>query len=501
MRKRAVTGLLLLLTTTAARAQEALWAGTWRDEATGQSRTISVDGGEASTTVKLGDTAVTCRGRSRGASLALEGELPHTLGLAGVLEARELEGGERTVRVDVQLEPEGEDGAESATARVRFGRRLLRQERWSRPGVARLELLRTDGAGGDGLDPIEGGLAVHVRVLGRPQDVTLAVELPWDEQGSRASFYRQAGARGGVIHVLRAGVLEPGEHELEWDGRDDTWAERIALQGSYVLRVDSPERRADAERPKGQVEGPKETITVARPKAVVHNAEFTVLRSAPETLDGLVSELTTEFRVTRTSAAEKGLDFLARMGAAAATYVDTHGDRSVFLTGDGHGVTPDKVLQALAADPDRKPLRDVHAVFLAGCNIGLPTVLQGPDGEPAGRLDLCALLLVAGVDVVVTFRASVVASDVAAYHGLLGPKLLEYGAPIRRATHDAARQAAEDGWYWWNELLAAANAGWDFFGAMERLMSVEDALVVRAGPGIDPGTETLMPARHGVSTN
>lgn len=500
MTRDAVAGLLLVFVSMgAARGQESAWAGTWRDEATGEARSVVREGAEAVLSVTIGEAVVSCRGHTLGSALALEGRLPRTPGLAGALEGRDADGGPTAVRVDGLPDAEGEHGEERAVVRLRLGRRVVREERWTRPGVARLELLRTEGIGRDGLDPIERGLTVHVRVLGRAQDVSLVVELLRGDRGERPSFYRQAGARGRVVREVRAGVLEPGEHALEWDGRDGTWAARIALQGAYGVRVDSPERRADAGRARGQAQPVTLDVTVARPRAMVHAPVLRGYRSTPETTGKLTGDLLQEYAVERTTASETADRFMRRLPTMAVSYVDTHGEAGAFLVGDGESIQAADVQNAMRAG-DRKPLRDVHAVFVAACDVALPRVLRGPDGAPVAQVDLTAWLLNAGVDVVVAFRSPVVAVDVEAYHGLLGPRLLEYGAPIERATHDAARQAAEQVHYRWQEFLTAWNAD-HFWQAIERLRPVKDALIVRAGVGIDPAAEALMPARYGVSTN
>ncbi len=504
------TGLLLVVatTTTVVQAQEKSWAGTWRDEATDQARSVVVEeDAQAVTTVVVDDVPVTCRGHSLGPWLALSGKLVRSRGVTGVLEDREADDGPSDVRVDVMPEEEAEDGSERALVRVRLGRRVVREERWRRPGPARLEILRTEGVGGDGLDPIERGLTVHVRVRGRAQDVVLQVELSRGSTGHRPSFYRQAGVRRGVIREVRAGVLEPGEHAIEWDGRDGTSAKRIALQGAYVVRVDSAERRADATR-SGQSRPCEVDVDVARPRAVVHAPVLTRHRSSPETTAKLTAELGDEYAVERTTSSVSAGAFMRRLRTLAVCYVDTHGAPGAFVVGDFETIQPADVLVAKRGDGG-KPLADVHAVFVSACEVARP---QDANGRP---LALDGLLLAAGVDVVVTFRSPVLASDLAAYHDLLGPRLLEYGAPIERATHDAARKAAEDAGYRWNELVLAVRQGvpkssdlYDVLGSVvdvltviERLEPVKDALVVRTAPGIDAATEALMPARYGRSTN
>jgi hypothetical protein len=85
---------------------------------------------------------------------------------------------------------------------------------------------------GDGAGAARGlRLAPNPTVTGTSVSFTLARESPVE--------IRVYDAGGRLVRGVMSGALQPGEHSIDWDGRDDAGRELAA--GVYFLRVTRPE--------------------------------------------------------------------------------------------------------------------------------------------------------------------------------------------------------------------------------------------------------------------
>lgn len=499
-----VAVVLALALAGAARADDPRpWDGVWDLEGSAWKRIVTTSAsGQVVLSLEVERQPVTCVGVD-GPTLRLEGHTTQTIGLTGVLAQREGETEKVPVQVTVERLPADPTGAERARARVTARGRVVAEERWTRPGLATLDVVSTSASE---LDPLAGPLDVRVLVAGRAQRVALTVELPERERSARTEFYRQrAVLRGSILCTIDAGVLAPGAHTLHWDGRDRTSDRRVALHGPYVLRVDSPERRADGADTPRPVH-----VAVVLPRATVHAPIYTDGRTNQVSFmsSSLPPALGAGFRVTHSTARLTAQDFLAAIRGDAAVFVGTHGAPATFLTGNNTApdeMSPAQVRRFAMAASDPKPLKDVHAVFITSCLSAVPQ-----ERYEQGRRVIDSLpgtLLDSGVDVVVASTGLLWAEENETYHEVLGPRLLRRGMTIERAVRDAGHSSFQS--FWLRYVPARKRALWfwdsaeyeEFCADLLASSSVRDAMRVMAAPGIDPNTETLVPARHGCSTN
>ncbi|MBX3468812.1 MAG: hypothetical protein KF878_18230 [Planctomycetes bacterium] len=366
-----------------------------------------------------------------------------------------------------------EDGAERADAEVRVEGRVAARERWTAPGAPELEVVRVEGSGPAGLDPASGQeCRVRVRVRGRAQRVTLTVSLPEGTRDERVTFYRDARLDTQRIAVVGPARLEPGEHELRWDGRDRSRAQRIALSGSWTLSVQSAEREA-LERPPVTRE-----VQVARPRYQPFWPWFGGSDVIPAGgLHRLGLDMAKRYDAAPMRRFANQGQFVSVLRQAAVGVMLTHGhDGQVGL---GTWTNPQPIL--VSTDIQGKPFKDVHALFIYSCRSGV-----GP---------LPQTLLDAGVDVVVMSTETLLKVEADPYLGSLGFRLLGYGLPISRANADAAAFAQS---VIWEPLNWAARA---YLRDWKGIRSAQEGMQVWVAPGIEKATEKLVPARHGNSRN
>lgn len=472
----------------AAQAQDGPWRGAWQVEGTSRGRSV-VDGGKrgwVAVEVEVEGVPVRCEGPDTFTMLGLTGELPRSKGLAGVLRGDGSPGGPTTVRLEVRPEPDAKDGQLGATASLFHGVRELWRERWTRPGPPGLEVVTVRHRNGtDGYAPSDGPLEVQVRVLGRAQEVSVDVIVAPGADDPRPRFYGEdLVRRERPIAAFGGKKLEVGLHTISWHGRDLTKDERFVLAGQYRLRVDSPERRAAA-GPRGDP-APERTLSVAKPWARVLNPCGYELGPQAAAFQGA------GFRRSLGGALAPGA-FLDLLGRSAVLAIHTHGGLTAL---DPLGTM--KGPYVMASDVRRQGgLEDVHSVYLTACQVGAP----GKDSIPQALLD-------AGVDVVVAMRRVIATEEAEYWNEALAPKLIEYGVPIERACVEAAEQSRSRFWGLGGRLDRRVLMA--FFDRSERAAvqtilqnarPIEDALVISVAPGIDKQTETLMPPRHGCSTN
>ncbi len=458
------------------------WAGAWLMDGQVVHEVARRGGGLVARIATSNGGALVLEGPDPGpdGALVLEAALPRTPGVVGVLEGRTAERPAARARLVARRAAPGPDGEDTAQVEVTLDGRALGAWRWTRPGPASLEVEVEGGA----VNPKLARVFVRVRVRGRPQRVLFQVRLPEDPADERRRFYASRGLAGEVLATFASpGALPVGEHEVPWDGRDATRDRRILLAGTYRVVADSAEARAE----RGPDRAPPEArLEVDRPRAAVIAPDtFAFAPSIPS--DDLLQHLPTRlarggYDVDPTQRAPSPGSFADAMARAASVVLQTHGlpaETSLGLqpAGDEPAFTP-------ASVPPRS-LLDVHFVQITACLAGQ----RGPGGE-----DLPRALIAAGVDVVVTFDASVFMLEAAHLHARVGPRLLLQGMPIERALREAAAHASA---YVWSRLgpeeLREALAE----GARPTFLSLR----VDVAPGIDRATERLVPARHGAFTN
>lgn len=457
------------------------WPGSWRIDGRPGARTLDPDGEHVLFDLVLDRGSASCRATVRRDRLEFDGMIFSSVGLVGALEERRSDR-PLQVRGTVTRTRPTVTGEETAEA-VFFleGREVLR-ERWTRPGTPELQVVALEGFGAGGLDPTRERLTVRVRVLGRAQEVTLTAQVP-DADRARASFYRREGVDPRRVARTTPVRLEPGEHALEWDGRDRGGSGRIALQGAWTIVVDSAERAARRPAPaplRVQVTVPRPWLQCVEPRFEQHS-KFPI-----DALDRLRSDFVLRYALAPTRTRLGSDAFVAALGHAAVGVVVTHGQEAQLALGDWTGPIgwfgPGDL-------PAGKPLRDVHAVFVFSCRTG---------ATDADEQDLPRALVAAGVDVVVSSTETLLIAEAKPFHDSIGARLLGYGHPIARAALDAAKFAHDQVW---GAVDETRRQGWLDHHA--RIRSLHHAGVLRfaTAPGVDASTELLVPARYGRANN
>lgn len=462
-----------------ARAQEASLAGEWRVQGTPEVRRLELrPGGRLRLELIAGDRGpARVEGAAASRPLLLEGTILPAAGIVGALERREVRPPAQVV-VSVVRERSTPLGEEVARAQVLVDGRAVATERWTRPGTPRLEVVALEGFGGGGFDPTREACRVRLRVLGCAQHVTLRALVPPRAQDGRAEHYRDEGLDPRRVSTLGPARLEPGEHSLGWDGRDQGPAGRIALPGRWTLALQSDERAVTEPAPVTA------TVTVARPWLQCVEPRFDRASPFPlDALDRLRTDFSGRYALAPTRTRVDKASFLGALGRAAVGVIVTHGHDSRFSLGDWR--SPEPLIGP--GDLRGKALRDVHAVFLFSCRSG------ADDGRGD---DLATSLVRAGVDVVVLSRETLLIAEARPYHDAIGVRLLGYGHPIQRAALDAAKFSYERVW---EAVSERARARW--LAHPQRVRPLKDALRVVTAADVDPAEETLLPARYGRATN
>ncbi|MCO5169967.1 MAG: hypothetical protein M9894_26820 [Planctomycetes bacterium] len=473
-------GVLALATLGVARAQEGPWPVEWRVDGTNAARRVEAGAdGQVRLVVPAGRQEATVTGPApAGSTLRLEGTVSRTPGVVGALEERQ-GGTPIAVALVVTRGQPAEDGTERAEAEVRVEGRVTARERWTAPGAPELEVVRVEGAGQAGLDPAFGEeCRVRVRVRGRPQRVTLTVRLPEGARDERGKFYRDEGLDARRLAVVGPVLLEPGEHALRWDGRDQGPANRIALSGAWTLAVQSAEREALRR------EAVTAEVQVARPRYQPFLPTWPAKKPLTSAgLDRLGKDMMIRYRAQPMVTEVNVAGFLDKLSSAAVGAVLTHGWEGQFGLGESNG----QKATVYPVNLRGKRLRDVHVLFVYSCRSGVP---DGPHG------DLMQAMVGAGVDVVVMSTETLLDTESISFYGSMGYRLLGYGLPLERAARDAAAFAHERVW---ERMSDEVRNGW--LNDNLRVRPIKDALRVEVAPGIEKATEKLVPARHGNSRN
>jgi len=375
----------------------------------------------------------------------------------------------------------------------------------------------------------DGPLLVRVRLRGdEPREVRLEAELP-EGDGPRRAFYQEALRVTGTRTIPAQSAwkhVQPGVHLLELTPRDSTDAKRLLLGGSYLLAavvngldpaIGRAEGRFNVRPPRAEHLAPQ---WLSHPSSDVFSGAPAVHDSPDAT--ALQRDLAKSMRKVgnRTPSPQTLLepdDFGHRMGRAASVVISTHGSPKGVYTyvpsGDepevaGHARPLELAQNSLRIDGEslrdhlptgKKPLKDLHYVVLYSC-------LTGGGDFPRDLVDM-------GVDLVVAFDQVVPTSAGPHFTRRLFNDLSGQGRaadPVQEAAGQqpvpgvrslgwAAREAASfaDGaWFAllpWSEQRKVKKICWS--------TPLRSSIRIVSAPGIDPNTETAVPARHGNSTN
>jgi hypothetical protein len=465
MRSLAIA-VALLATATTAHASD--WPGTWAVDGGGE-RTLVEQGHllclDASLPAAGGQVSFHFVGAPDGHRLHLEGHAAASVGFVGALDGHKNDGKHHLAVVDADLD------RGTIEARIRVDQESPTNETWRRGELEITELL-SDGlpvAGAFDAKRSRSGLVVHYRTSGTTMKLALRVVV--GEGHPYATFYADP-----RIHEADLGTVPPGEHEATWDGRDDTSARRIALGGAYNIIITSgavhAERALSVTPPRFEAIGsswPATTVSIDA-RGIPHSssawdpsAHIRDLASLVVTSLGEPGKPGFDFEGPRIVTS---VDDVARYAEdAGALLLTTHGAPGSLSVHDGTG--------RISYDPKDtfgRSLVDVHFALVSACSSGA--------GEPS----VAEKLVAAGCDVVLGFAKPVGIAESEDFEKL-SLVLLSLGAPIEKASRDAAR------------LVHPFH-----LELPERGDHVESCLVVKRAAGI-PEDETLWPPRYGCSTN
>ncbi len=464
MRTLAITFALLATASTASASD---WAGTWAVDGGGE-RTLVEQSGllclDASLPAAGGQVSFHLVGAPDGHKLHLEGRAAATVGFVGALDGRKNDGKRHVAVIDAELD------RGTIQARVRVDGETS-SETWRRGELEIVELL-SDGLtiqGAFDAKRSRSGLVVHYRSSGASMKLALRVAVAAGHP--YPTFYADP-----RIHEADLGTVPPGDHEATWDGRDDTSARRLALGGSYIIIVTSGPVHAERNLP---VNPPRfEAIGSTWPAMLVSiDARGVPRSSAAWDPSAHIQELAALVVTSLGEPGKPGFDFegprivtsvdeVARYAQdAGALLLTTHGEPGSLSVHDGTGRIPFDPKETFG-----RSLVDVHFALVSACSSGA--------GEPS----VAEKLVAAGCDVVLGFAKTVGIAEGNDFEKL-ALALLSLGAPIEKASRDAAR------------LVHPLHPGVPEGGA-----PIDGCLVVKRAPGI-PEDETLWPPRYGCSTN
>jgi hypothetical protein len=465
MRPYAITAVLLLWATTAHASD---WEGTWNVDGGGQ-RTLARERGllalDASFEAGAGKCSFHLVGAPSGHALHLQGSSDGSTGFVGALGGKKGGGGRHQATVDATLD----DGVVTARCAVDGADRGT--ETWRRGGIEVVALLEGEkpASGAVDLKRSRTGLVIRYKVSGAAMNVTARIVVAPGHP--YASFYASP-----TIATIDAGHVEPGEHEITWDGRDDTGAKRIALAGSYDAVVSSngisaqkgfsvtpPWFEAIASNWPAVDQGPgKLPLPAWKPAAEL---ELLSLFQGGLLMPGLGGGYVSPGPSIVTAPEEA----LARARDAATLVLATHGSRGSLTV---HGR-----VASISYEPARlfgRELKDCHVAIASACFSGNdengPSVVQE--------------LVGAGCDVAIGFKQIVGSAEAADFEGWT-LVLVSLGAPVAKAASDAARFAGR---------IHAAD------GVPAGGARIRDCLAVARAAGI-PEDESSWPPRYGSSTN
>lgn len=495
-----VAALLLALSTLLASPASADgWSGVWSVEGGGTRTLARREEGRLGLQLEWpGRGPVTVAGAGFEDRLSLSCQVTDGRGMVQAL------AGERRTASRRVLELRGQrqrlaDGAEVVEVRlVEGGTTEVACERWRRDGPPKLEVVRVTPA--RGWAPLrDGPCKVRLRVSGARATARLLVVADTrgrDELEPRRREFHDRCERLDrdralpIVHARSLGTLAPGEHDVEWDGRDDA-CRRLPLGGDYLLVVDGG--RVDGAPVRGQA-----ALTIERPGAAYLGSNWPRIgdlasldwTTGHAAFRGGVRGLGYADPAENPARVERSRVFEA-LRTNAFVVVATHGQTDHFELYAGPGEPAYVRASHLAGER----LDDLHTVILWACLTGkhepAGEKVEARHGTP--KAGVPAALRRAGADVVVSFATIVYASHHAEVVASFFETALEpkdgRAMPIGDAMRAAA--AAADALKW-KPASVEDQAKWRARG----IAPMSEAARITCADGIEL-SEPLNPARWG----
>jgi hypothetical protein len=527
-------GALVLALASEAHALPVDWSGSWAVD--GQDAPLVVEEtlpGELKIVVNVpierASRSVEITGSASEKGLALDSTWIDGIGLVGFFENVKLA---KKHSVSLRATAETRDAEVVAQVVISVDGREVKRETWRARSSLELVGLEVGGKplAGD-WDPVRAGsLVARFRIARGALPVRARVEVGADHP--YPCWYA-----GSTLFEQDLGTLDPGEHEVVWDGRDRSQARRIALGGPYRIviepsRPQSPPPRADdagLPPPSSGVSGPgavSSCFKVAAPRMELICSDWPanyadIKRSRWNESDGLAraAGLLATTRSGDTGYAFEGprvlkdaVAFATYMKQSSFTFLETHGgtDLVAFFKGDPSkpwkSGDPEDRITGRFFDPGA--LKDVHFVILDICD--------GAIGDDKGR-SFVSSLRDAGVDVTIGFNASIDVGEGKKFRDLAF-RMISAGTPVEKAARVAARVTFRDRHQQATKFLFFTIGHRDPSTAElnemideERrtpadpnvsygIKSLASSMVVERGKGIG-ADESMWPPRYGDSTN
>ena len=511
------------------------WSGLWKVDGADRPRLLveNLPGEltlEASVPVEGHDETIELTGSGTQSALALDALWIEGIGFVGVLDNVPTK---KKHSVSLRATADVQQGQVVVDAHFSVDGTEVKRETWR--ASSSLELVGLEASGkplsGDYDVKRQGSLTAKFRVHRGALSVRAHVDL--DPGHPYASFYGSSS----TIFESSLGVLEPGDHELTWDGRDSTAAKRIALGGPYALVLEpavasTPTTAANVSQDAtpatstpvvGSVSAcftvsaprlelmcsdwPANYNHVTRPRwaegpALAKSAAF--LEQAPGNKPGLSFEAP---RVLTDSLTAAGF-----MKQSSFMLVQTHGnvDSVWFFKGDPstpwkEGAPEDGITGQYFSAGD---LKDMHFAVALICDGAIP--------DAKGH-SFVSSLRDAGCDVAIGFAATINVAETQRFRDVF-LRFITEGSPVEKAARDATRITFAFEHPQPKDFLgikvgtrAPSDAEMNALIDKERntpadpnvdygIKSLASSIVVERGPGI-AADESMWPPRYGNSTN
>jgi hypothetical protein len=509
--KTLLTIVVVVLGAQVARADD--WSGAWGVEGSTVTRTVRAG---FSLAVELEGRPITLSGAATtGSALTLEGAFAKTPGIKGALEG-EAQKTPKRARLDATLATTA--GGTRVEARYSVDGRVVLEETWLRG----LEISGLSGDAGPlagALDVKADRLCVKYRVVGAP--LALRAKVLVAKGHPEEAFYA---SQDGILAEKSLGVVEAGERTWEWNGRDRSAAERLALAGRYVVVIE--EDRPAPPKPVADADGigapPPARKMVRAPERPALSAERTFEVDAPRFdafaslwMEGknqpewnVASELDDAASLMSRRGTNAGVGGwrsgshvarasadLAPMRRAASIVISTHGapGRVALYDEKAAGAWNDEARKDRFYADGVAGIEDLHFAFVSACD-------SATSDPGSSSRSFIKALVDNGCDVAIGFTAKVNKYDATAY-SRAALSLVARGAPVEKAGRDAAKFATSElGRALVEKTEANAVHASQVHALGDGMKSLTDAFHVERHKTI-PADESAWPPRHGNRAN